>query len=154
SLGYAEYGASWTADSKSMILQRLNGEIFKQSADEDTTDLLTTEPDLENVPRVSPDGAWIVYRVGVWPPRQRLMRVPIWGGLREPVPNGLLTGSLEDSVRCARSPANFCMITERTPDRRQLVFTALNPVNGWRRELTRLAIDDPNASYAADISLD
>ena len=147
-----EFGCSWTGDSKAMILQRSGGEVFRQSPDEDTTEVLTTDPDMQDAPRVSPDGAWIVYRV--ISPRDQLMRVPISGGAREPVPNGLLTTTIEDSVRCARSPANFCMITERTPDRRQLIFTALDPVSGRRRELTRFRLDDPGASYGADISLD
>jgi len=156
-----ESGWSWTGDSKAMVLwrlsssarkQRSSGELFRQSPDEDTTELLTADPDIEGPPRVSPDGAWIVYRVSS--PRPQLMRVPISGGVREPVPNGLLPTTIEDSVRCARSPANFCMITERTPDRRQLTFTALDPVSGRRRELTRFRLDDPGALYGADISLD
>jgi eukaryotic-like serine/threonine-protein kinase len=147
-----EHGYSWAGDSKTMIIQRSSGEIFKQPPDEDTTEVLITDPDIADVVRVSPDGDWVVYRVHS--PREQLMRVPISGGAREPVPNGLLTHEIEDSVRCARSPANLCMITERTPDRRQLTFTALDPVSGRRRELTRFRLDDPGASYGADISLD
>ena len=157
-----ESGWSWTGDSKAMILWRRSssateqrsssGELFRQSPDEDTTEVLTADPDIAGPPRLSPDGAWVVYRVSS--PRPQLMRVPISGGVREPVPNGLLPTTIEDSVRCARSPANFCMITERTSDRRQLTFTALDPVSGRRRELTRFRLDDQGASYAADISPD
>jgi len=46
------------------------------------------------------------------------------------------------------------MITERSPDRRQLIFTAIDPVKGRGRELARFDVDDPESDYASDISPD
>jgi hypothetical protein len=79
----------------------------------------------------------------------RLMRVPVAGGL----PQLVLTGTIVDSHRCAKSPATLCMIAERSADRKQLIFTAFDPVKGRGAELTRFDID-VNADYSWDLSPD
>jgi hypothetical protein len=79
----------------------------------------------------------------------RLMRVPIAGG----PPQLVLTAAIVDTHRCAKSPATLCAFAERTPDRKQLVFTAFDPVQGRGPELIRYDID-PNAGYTWDLSPD
>jgi Tol biopolymer transport system component len=45
------------------------------------------------------------------------------------------------------------VISERTPDRKRLVFTALDPLQGPERELAGFDTD-PRAEYASDLSSD
>jgi Tol biopolymer transport system component len=47
---------------------------------------------------------------------------------------------------CARSPSTLCAFAEQTPDRKELVFTAFDPIRGTGHELARFATD-PNANY-------
>jgi hypothetical protein len=106
---------------------------------------------------MSPDGSWILYtirrRSSGSSPSIELMRVRIAGGAPEPV---LTTapGSLH-SFRCGRSPATLCAMAERTQDRKQLIFTAFDPLQGRGRELARFDTNPtPDAEYAWDLSPD
>jgi Tol biopolymer transport system component len=64
-----------------------------------------------------------------------------------------LTANLEGGPRCAKSPATLCAIAERSPDRKQLVFEAFDPVNGRGRELAELKTDE-TSNYQWDLSPD
>ena len=66
----------------------------------------------------------------------KLMRVPASGGPAELV----MTGNFYGSSSCANSPATLCAIAEQSQDLKQLIFTALDPMNGRGRELTRFDI--------------
>src|SRR5260370_19234490 len=79
----------------------------------------------------------------------KLMRVPIQGG----PPQLVMTASIEEWPRCARSPSSLCAIAERTPDRKQIVFTALDPVTGRGRELAK-SDTYPTKEYHWDLSPD
>ena len=65
----------------------------------------------------------------------------------------MLTANIEGGPRCARSPATLCAIAERSADRKQLVFAALDPVKGRGRELAELKTD-ATADYQWDLSPD
>jgi hypothetical protein len=77
------------------------------------------------------------------------MRMPVTGGPSELV----LIARLFGTPWCARSPSTLCAFAEQTPDRKQLVFTAFDPVRGKGQELTRFA-SDPNADYNWSVSPD
>jgi WD40 repeat protein len=104
----------------------------------------------ENTP-LTPDGRWFLYmdyprnRGGSTP--AQLMRVPAVGGL----PQLILTARL-GGIRCART---LCAILEFDNDRKQLVFTGLDPVKGRGSELYRFEEgDDPAVWYDWAISPD
>jgi hypothetical protein len=84
----------------------------------------------------------------------RLMRVPIQGGTPALVLNARLPdyGVYHDPV-CGKTPSSSCIITEQTADRKQLIFTAFDPVKGRGRELARYDITWPGA-YDWDLSPD
>ena len=65
----------------------------------------------------------------------------------------ILTANLEGGPRCAKSPATLCAIAERSADRKQLVFTAFDPVKGRGRELAEWKTD-AMADYQWDLSPD
>jgi Tol biopolymer transport system component len=166
-----DYPATWTADSEAVVfVSNRNGqsEIYRQSLGDEDTHAIAKPSEggdarpsagLLNrvVPRMSPDGSWVLYMVwrsatGASAPVQ-LMRVPILGG----PPHLVLTTSLDiiHSMRCARSPASLCAIAERAPDRKQLIFTAFDPVLGRGREFAHFDTNPtPDAEYVWDLSPD
>jgi eukaryotic-like serine/threonine-protein kinase len=80
--------SAWTPDSKAVLFSSdRNGtqSIFKQELSQDTAEPLVTGQQGAGSPRLSPDGAWILYlevpktAIGPSAPR-RLMRMPVSGG--------------------------------------------------------------------------
>jgi hypothetical protein len=98
------------------------------------------------------DGRWLLYDVqdahGNSNSPDRIMRMPVNGGPPAPV----LTQAL-DGFRCARAPATLCVVSQRTPDRKQVLFTAFDPIKRPGQELAKLDTD-PNLEYAWDLSPD
>jgi Tol biopolymer transport system component len=154
------YPAAWTADSRAVVFGSYRDgrwQTYKQSLNEDSARPIVTGTDRdEEDARVSPDGAWLVYIASSRDDRspvRELMRVPIEGGqpqlvLRAEAPTYL-------GLRCARTPATFCVVAEQSTDRKQLVFTAFDPLKGRERELARLDIDPAtDITYVWDLSPD
>jgi len=155
------FPTAWTSDSKAVIFHSdRNGHwgLYKQALNRDFAETLVTA-DSYVVGRTSPDGEWILYFIipseninspdSGTPVPLRLMRVPVKGGPSELV----LTARLFGTPWCARSPSKLCAFAEQTPDRKQLVFTAFEPIRGKGQELTRFATD-PNADYNWSVSPD
>jgi Tol biopolymer transport system component len=148
----------WTVDSKSVLFfsdrDGTKG-LFKQSLGKETAERISNAKEDGYVlsASVSPEGSWVFYRSNPEehgpPAPSKLMRVPITGGS----PQLVLTANLEGGPRCAKSPATLCAIAERSPDRKQLVFEAFDPVNGRGRELAELKTD-ATADYRWDLSSD
>jgi Tol biopolymer transport system component len=136
--------ADWTPDSKGLILlSNRNGHmgIFKQSLNEDTAEPLVARPEDIASPKVTPDGAWVVYAFSTKPNDEsapvQVMRVPITGGPSEFV----LTAHFPGYPTCSKLPANLCAIIEQDDDHNQVIFTAFDPLGGRGRELARIDID-------------
>lgn len=160
------YPSAWTADSKAVVFSnRLGNErwgIYKQFLGKDTADpVITALPgpsaylDAKDVtlPRTSPDGTSVLYtakeKQNASSSPTKLMRVPVEGGPAELV----MTGNFYGAPSCANSPATSCAIAEQSQDQKQLIFTALDPLNGRGRELSRFDID-PNGHYVWALSPD
>ena len=145
----------WTADSKAVIFaSNRNGHwgIFRQSLDADEAEPIVSGPEVALSGRVSPDGAWVLYQTrtknaGPSTPVP-LMRVAITGG-----PAQLVLVARLNGYRCAKASATLCVFCEQTADRKQLIFTALDPLKGRGRELARFDAD-PTADYDWDLSPD
>jgi serine/threonine protein kinase/Tol biopolymer transport system component len=153
---------AWTADSKAVIFASTRNSavgLFKQFLGRDTPEPIIIAKKDERLdtpsPCLSPDGSSVVYvtNAAEGPPPQprKLMRVPISGGTPELVLT--VPDDIEDWQRCARSPATLCAIAERTADRKQLVFTAFDPVKGRGRELLKASVE-ATADYNWDLSPD
>jgi serine/threonine protein kinase len=143
--------SDWTADSKTIILtSNRTGHfgIYKQALNEQTARPLVTGQSNLYMARVSADGNWVIYLRDIKPedqyPHREILRVPITGGAPEVIsttgPNGF--------VLCARATSNLCAIAEWTEDLKQLVVTAVDPVNGRGPEMTRFALDPTDNSWA------
>ncbi len=147
---------AWTADSKSVIFysnRRTDVSVlFKQRLDQDFAEPLVTGKageDPDSTGCLSPDGAWVIYVLSSEKAAGKLMRVPVMGGS----PQLVLTASTDGGPRCARYPATLCAIAERSADRKQLVFSALDPVNGRGRKLAEWKTD-VMADFYWDLSSD
>jgi eukaryotic-like serine/threonine-protein kinase len=165
---------AWSVDSKTVLFSSDRAgvdQIFKQSIGAVGPESLLTFRRNEKITGacISPDGSWLIYMVvldkggivitnkimgvDVTPAnptaKNNLMRIPISGGS----PQLVLTASIEEWPRCARSPSDLCAIAERSVDLKQLVFTAFDAVKGRGRELARSNVD-PTTYYHWDLSPD
>ena len=139
-----ELPVAWTADSKTVLFVSNRAGpwgIFKQSLREENPESIVSASFIDDFhPSVSLSGDWVLFveaqHEGGSSQSQRLMRVPLAGGHPEVV----LTGHLEGQG-CVRSPATLCVFAERTPDRKQLVFSSFEPVDGRGKELIRMDVD-------------
>jgi len=165
---------AWSVDSKTVLFSSDRAgidQIFKQSIGAVSPESLLTFRKNENITGacISPDGSWLIYMVvldkggivttnkimgnDITPAdptaKNNLMRLPMTGG----PPQVVLTASIEEWPRCARSPSDLCAIAERSADLKQLVFTAFDAVKGRGRELARSNVD-PTTYYHWDLSPD
>jgi eukaryotic-like serine/threonine-protein kinase len=165
---------AWTADSRTILFASSRtgvDAIFKQTLGQDSAQALIALNKSEGLAGacLSPEGSWLYYTMKSYEegpaetnkimrdpvteilPTQtsKIMRVPIQGGS----PQLVLTAKIEEWPRCARSPSSLCAIGERTPDRKQIIFTELDPVKGRGREFAR-SDTDATTDYHWDLSLD
>ena len=149
---------AWMPDNKSVLFQSdrsSNYDIYTQPLDGDTAEPVVATPQVDIIPRLSADGAWIVYAslakpddFGPGAPSE-LRRLPVSGGASKLV----LTANGYSGHRCARAPATLCLLGEQTGDQRQLIFTAFDPIKGRGREVMRVATK-PGFGYNWDLSPD
>jgi eukaryotic-like serine/threonine-protein kinase len=155
-----DYPGRWMPDNKAVLFwSNRNGtwDIFQQSLDQAEAQPVATGPDFKFWPSMSPDGSSILY-LSIAPAQTartattpvRIMRVPTSGG----APQLVLEGQGIYRLACAQSRATNCVFSEQTPDGRQLIFSAFDPMHGRGRELTRINLQQPNASYDWDLSRD
>jgi dipeptidyl aminopeptidase/acylaminoacyl peptidase len=146
----------WTNDSKSIVFtSNRTGQsaIYKQSLYDNAPDLISKGTDSFRDTPVTPDGNWVL--AITWPKPgdskepDRLMRIPLKGGLPE-----LVTTTLQGAIFCARPPATLCVLGERTEDRKELIFTSIDPLKGRGGELTRFDVDPAVAQWLFDVSPD
>ena len=165
---------AWTADSKTIFFNSSRtgtDAIFKQHLGQDNAEPLIVFSKGEGLTGacLSLEGYWIYYTLAsyeegpaesskimraeqtvILPARMsKIMRVAITGG----APQLVLTASIEEWPRCARFPSTLCAIAERTPDRKQIVFSELDPVKGRGRELARFDTEG-RKEYHWDLSPD
>jgi Tol biopolymer transport system component/DNA-binding winged helix-turn-helix (wHTH) protein len=144
----------FTPDSKVVVFSsNRNGPvgIFKQSLDQDFAETISIGSGDAVHPTLSPDGLWILY--AATPKAEgssysvRLMRVPLTGG----VPQEILKTRGYSNHDCGRFPGTLCVLAELTE--REIVFWAFDPVQGERRELTRISVS-PSKAYDMAVAPD
>jgi serine/threonine protein kinase/Tol biopolymer transport system component len=149
---------AWTRDSKVIFFHSdrsgTNG-LYRQALDQDSAEPLVVTRQPNFGAGLSADGAWIVYASFAraqdfgTSAQSELRRVPVSGGPSELV----LTAHGWAGHGCARAPATLCLVSEKTEDQKQLVFTAFDPVRGRDHEVIRIAIK-PGFDYTWDLSPD
>jgi Tol biopolymer transport system component len=153
-----DLSGQWMPDSKAVLFvsnRYGTWDIFKQALDQAEAQPVVTGPDGKQNPVVSPDGSWILYSscAPIWPDATtpvRIMRVPTSGG----APQLVLEGRGIGTLACAQSPATLCAFSEPSPDQKQVVISAFDPVQGRGKELTRINLRQPGNFYAWDLSRD
>jgi DNA-binding winged helix-turn-helix (wHTH) protein/Tol biopolymer transport system component len=136
----------WTPDSKAVIFRsNRTGTycIYKQALDQNEAELIPTGPESIGLPRVSPDGEWLVYSVqsNVKFPNQsgseHFLRVPVSGGAPQP-----LFETKADTVNfdCPRRPEAPCVLCESRADKNEFAFRTFNAANGSGHRLFELAM--------------
>ena len=151
----SNFPIAWTPDSRAVLYQsNRNGtwDIFKQTLGQETAEPVVSSPDYKDWAVVSPDASWILYLStagrGLSTPAGRtfsadisvrVMRVPTSGG----PPEFVLEGRGISGLACARSPATLCVLSEETPDQKQLIFSAFDPSSGRKRELKKVEFKQP-----------
>ena len=143
-----EWAGSWSPDSKFVFFSSdRNGQmdIFKQALDQETAQPIATGPGDKIGPVPTPDGIWILYQLmGESWADPRLMRVPIRGGSSELVTEmhggGVLHG-------CGYAPGSLCDLNEPTPDYKEWIVTAVDPLAGRGRELGRFPVKQPYTNF-------
>ena len=114
-------------------------DIYKQRIDATEAEPVASGPGAQDLPSVSPDGAWILYidrESGAAPAgtkNARLMRAPAGGG----PPVEVFEVQPAATFACPTLPATRCVLSEF--DGGQTVFTAFDPILGKGRELARVA---------------
>lgn len=161
---------AWTADSKAVLFTSdRNGAdgIFKQEISQDTAEPVVTRPEGAAFPRVSPDGAWILYwefpkTAGVFPDPGlsgqvrptpaplRLTRIAVSGG----VPQLVLESRNALSFGCARAPASLCEILEGSRDEKRLTVTAFDPLRGRGKVLRTIEKESATEYFGSALAPD
>jgi Tol biopolymer transport system component len=131
-----DWATAWTADSKAVLFTSDRGGkwgVFRQGISQTTAEPLIEGRERTMLARLNPDGAWVLYletsaTASGHIPWQRLMRVPVNGGLPKLVSE--ITTAQWENHQCARSPASLCAIIESSLNHQRLTVTALDPLRG------------------------
>ena len=157
----------WTNDSRNVLLTSNRAgpyAIYKQSLESEEPELISSGTDNFYDTPVTPDGKWLFGLTFPWPRSpgkkelKQLMRVPLSGGPPElattSIPVSQSRQSYQVGVFCSRPPAKLCVLGERTADRKQVIFTSVDPIDGRGRELARFALDTAIDYWSFDVSPD
>src|SRR5208282_5398146 len=148
--------SDWTPESKSVLFysnRNGNYDIFRQSLDDTAAQALVESKRNKTMPRMSPDGKWVIYYdpsipIDRWNERVGLTRVPLTGGPSETVmeEQGLYV------FHCTRPPVNRCIVGVLHP--KELIVYALDPIKGGGPELVRIPVDTTAELPHLDLSPD
>jgi len=125
-----DWPMAWTRDSKAVLfISDRDGKphIYKQDLSNSQPELLVEDKNLFGGPRLTPDGASVLYSVSTKPDdplaHLRVMRMPIAGGSSQSV----LEGSGINNFECATLPATLCVYGQRDPTSEYYRFFTFNP---------------------------
>jgi eukaryotic-like serine/threonine-protein kinase len=140
-----DYPSAWARDSKAVLFwsdRTGRNQIFRQQLERDTAEPLIQGPDDEVDPKLSVDGAWVLYASSVHgggDSRRRLMRFPASGGSPEQI-LGIPSDAAYD-FDCPSLPPSSCVLSRW--EKGELIFDALDPVRGQGKELARIKLGFP-----------
>jgi Tol biopolymer transport system component/predicted Ser/Thr protein kinase len=142
-----DFPTTWTSDSRAVIFfSDRNGtnQIFKQNLDQHTAEMMISGPEDAWMPRVSPDGKFILSVIspqGFGGPA-RIVRVPSGGG----TPQLVMEVSRLSNFACASAPSELCFLGELSEDGRKISINAIDPLRGETHEVLNLDIH-PGSMY-------
>lgn len=125
---------SWTLDGGAILFDsNRNGtfDIFRQPLDGTEAEPIVSGPGNQSRPKMSPDGAWILYQ-DVRDDSASVMRVPTHGGL----PVKVMPVQVDSDFQVALAPRSECIVSETQGSK--TVFYSFDPVQGRGSEIARL----------------
>src|SRR5262249_11866626 len=120
-------------------------QVFRQNIDQQNADTIASGPDETWMPRVSPDGKFILFvssPKAFTGPSQRIMRV----GSSGEAPQVVMEVMRLNNFACTRKPSNDCFMDRLSEDGKRLVFSAFDPTQGSPHEVLTIDIR-PGALY-------
>jgi Tol biopolymer transport system component len=132
---------AWTSDGKAVLMwSNRNGlvQVFMQSIDQKTAELVVGGQEDSWLPRTSPDGKSVVYwnsPNGDWSLPSRIMRITPG----ESTPQMLIEVPRVYNLACSRSPSNLCFFGQTSEDGKKITINAFDPASGKAHEV--LTID-------------
>ncbi len=136
------YPTAWTSDSTSVLFwSDSNGpsQILKQKIDQQSAETVTAGSDQPWMPRLSPDGKYILFVSspgGINGASQRIMRV----GSSGEAPQLVMEVPRFGNFACPRAPADTCLVAQPSEDGKKLIFTAFDPLQGKTHDVLTLDI--------------
>ena len=141
-----DFPSGWTLDNNTLFFwSNRTGRnlIFRQRLEQDAAEPLIQGLDDEDFAEMSSDGHWILY----WsythgspsPTTARLMRYPVSGGSPEQVLEA--RKEVTTDFHCPARPSSSCVMSRW--ENGQLVFYALDPIQGLGKELVRSRLGSP-----------
>jgi eukaryotic-like serine/threonine-protein kinase len=133
----------WTPDSKAVLFNSdRDGQlrIYKQDIDKDTAELISSGPGTQVLPRMSPDGRWVLYLASYETPgraRRRLMRVALAGGAALEI----LSDDYIVNFTCSHTTEGACVITELRGN--AWIFSLLDPLRGRGPKVFETTVENP-----------
>ena len=136
------FPTAWTSDSTSVLFwSDSNGpsQIFRQKINDNTAENVIAGPNQQWMPRLSPDGKFILYATspqGVGGSSQRIMRVDSSGES----PQFVMEVPRLSNFACPRLPADVCLVAQSSEDGKKVTITSFDPMQGKPREVLTLDI--------------
>jgi eukaryotic-like serine/threonine-protein kinase len=127
---------AWTNDSKAVLLwSDRNGpnQVFMQSIDQQTAELVAGGQETAWLPRFTPDGKSVVYlnAMGAAGSSPWIMRITPG----ESTPQRLIEVPRVGNLACSRAPSNLCFFEQTSEDEKKITFSSFDPVNGKAHEV-------------------
>jgi dipeptidyl aminopeptidase/acylaminoacyl peptidase len=125
------YPSDWTPDSKAVFYHETAKGKGIQKQDLALSSEETVVPGDTREGIVTPDHTWLLYKSA-----KGVMGLPISGGASDLI----CPSTAVRLVRCPRAVGSPCVLAERSADKKQLVFHALDPLRGKGQQLASVDI--------------
>ena len=153
-----DFPAAWFADGQSLVFNSNRSgkyQIYRQSPERDSAELLVQSPEDAVAGDFSPDGTWILYWAHPHSVTDaptvplKLMRMAVNSGSTEQIAEFPLLPFL--GLRCPRKGSSPCVVSRW--EQGELIFYALDPLNGQGNAVGRTKLEVPS-DFSFDLSPD
>ena len=126
----------WTSNSKAVLMwSNRNGlnQLFMQSIDQQTAEVVAGGQEDAWLPRFTPDGKSIVYENALddGGRSQRIMRITPG----ESTPQTLIEVPRLNNLACPQPPSSLCFFDQSSEDEKKITFSAFDPASGKAHEV-------------------
>ena len=136
-----DWPMAWTSDSRAVVFgsdRNDSNQVFRQNIDQETAETVGAWPVQGFMPRMSPDGASILYLAGgssLLP--YQIMRVR---SSSKDVPEPVMEVPRFCNYACLRAPADVCFLGHYSEDGKKLIVSTFDPLTGKAHEVRTIAI--------------